>query len=322
MKAIVNHEYGAPDDLKLQEIDKPGVGEDSVLVRVRAASVNPYDWHVLRGLPYFVRLTEGLRRPKHPIRGVDVAGLVEAVGEKVTAFQPGDEVFGGRSGAFAEYVCGVERNFTTKPAGLSFEQAAAIPMAGCTALQALREAGRLELGQSVLINGAAGGVGTFAVQIAKAMGGRVTGVCSTPNIELVKSIGADEVIDYTVDDFTRGNRQYDLILQLAGNQSLSGLRCALRRHGTLVLVGGGNDGNLLGPLATPVRAFILSRFVSQRLLPFLAKLRTKDMDYLTELVVAGKVTPVIGRTYSLSEVPEAIRYVQTGHSHGKTVITV
>lgn len=322
MKAIVNHEYGAPDDLKLQEIDKPAIGEDSVLVRVRTASVNPYDWHILRGWPYFVRLTEGLRRPKHPVPGVDVAGHVEAVGENVTLFQPGDEVFGGRSGAFAEYVCGAERNFTPKPAGLSFEQAAAIPMAGCTALQALREAGRLEPGQSVLINGAAGGIGTFAVQIAKAMGGHVTGVCSTPNVELVKSIGADEVIDYTVDDFTLGNRHYDLILQLAGTQSLAALRRALGSDGTLVLVGGGNDGSLLGPLATPVRAFILSRFASQRLLPFLAKLRTEDMDYLAELVEAGRVTPVIGRTYSLSEVPEAIRYVETGHSRGKTVITV
>ncbi|MDX6400029.1 MAG: hypothetical protein QOF27_635 [Gaiellaceae bacterium] len=322
MKAIVNHEYGSPADLKLQEIDKPAVGEDSVLVRVRAASVNPYDWHILRGLPYFVRLSEGLRRPKHPVPGVDVAGQVEAVGENVTRFKPGDEVFGGRSGAFAEYVCGVERNFTPKPASLSFEQAAAIPMAGCTALQGLRDAGQLQPGQAVLINGAAGGIGTFAVQIAKALGGEVTGVCSTANVELVNSIGADEVIDYTVDDFTLGNRQYDLILQLAGNQSLSDLRRALGPNGTLVLVGGGDDGNLLGPLATPVRAFIVSRFVSQRLLPFLAKLRTKDMVFVTELIEAGKVTPVIGRTYPLSEVPEAIRHVETGHARGKTVITV
>jgi NADPH:quinone reductase-like Zn-dependent oxidoreductase len=321
MKAIVNDEYGSPEDLGLQEIERPAIGEDSVLVRVRAASVNPYDWHLMRGLPYFVRLSEGLRRPKNPVPGVDVAGRVEAVGENVTRFQPGDEVFGGRSGAFAEYVCGVERNFTPKPAALSFEQAAAIPMAGCTALQALRDAGRLQPGQRVLINGAAGGIGTFAVQIAKAMGGNVTGVCSTTNVDLVNSIGADEVIDYTVDDFALGELRYDLILDLVGNRSLSELRRALTPKGTLVLVGGGG-GNLLGPLAVPVRAFVLTRFVSQRLLPFLAKLRTKDMDFLTELIEAGKITPVIGRTYPLSDVPEAIRYVETGHARGKIVITV
>ncbi len=321
MKAIVNHEYGSPDELELQEIEKPAIGEDSVLVRVRAASVNPYDWHLMRGLPYFVRLSEGLRRPKHPVLGVDVAGHVEAVGENVTQFQPGDEVFGGRSGAFAEYVCGVERNFTPKTAGLSFEQAAAIPMAGCTALQALRDAGQLQPGQSVLVNGAGGGIGTFAVQIAKAMGGEVTGVCSTSNVDLVSSIGADEVVDYTAGGFTEAKRQYDLIIDLVGNRSLSDLRRALTPKGTLVLVGGGG-GNLLGPLADPIRAFVLSRFVSQRLLPFLAKLRTTDMVFLTELIGAGKVSPVIGRTYPLSEVPDAIRHVETGHARGKTVITV
>ena len=321
MKAIVNREYGPPEDLKLQELEKPALGEDSVLVRVRAASVNPYDWHVVRGLPYFVRLSEGLRRPKHPIPGVDVAGEVEAVGENVARFQPGDEVFGGRSGAFAEYVCGVERNFTSKPPALSFEQAAAIPMAGCTALQALRDAGRLQPGQTVLVNGAAGGIGTFAVQIAKAMGGNVTGVCSTPNVELVNSIGADEVVDYTLDDFTRGKQKYDLIVDLVGNRSLADVRRVLMREGTLVLVGGGG-GNWLGPLAGPARAFVVSRFVSQRLLPFLAKLRTNDMDFLTELIEAGRITPVIGRTYPLGETPDAIRHVETGHARGKTLITM
>ena len=321
MQAIINHEYGPPEDLKLQELEKPTIGEDSVLVRVRAASVNPYDWHVLRGLPYLVRLSEGLRRPKHPIPGVDLAGEVEGVGANVTRFQPGDEVFGGRSGSFAEYLCGVERNFTPKPPALSFEQAAAIPMAGCTALQALRDAGRLQPGQRVLINGAAGGIGTFAVQIARAMGAEVTGVCSTPNVELVNSIGADEVIDYTVDDFAKGKRQYDLIIDLVGNRSLSDLRRALTREGTVVLAGVGG-GNWLGPLADPARAFVVSRFVSQRLLPFLAKLRTKDMVFLTELIEDGKLTPVIGRTYSLSETPDAIRHVETGHARGKTLITV
>ena len=321
MQAIINHEYGPPEDLKLQELEKPTIGEDSVLVRVRAASVNPYDWHVLRGLPYLVRLSEGLRRPKHPIPGVDLAGEVEGVGANVTRFQPGDEVFGGRSGSFAGYLCGVERNFTPKPPALSFEQAAAIPMAGCTALQALRDAGRLQPGQRVLINGAAGGIGTFAVQIARAMGAEVTGVCSTPNVELVNSIGANEVVDYTVDDFAKGKRQYDLIIDLVGNRSLSDLRRALTREGTVVLVGGGG-GNWLGPLADPARAFVVSRFVSQRLLPFLAKLRTKDMVFLTELIEDGKLTPVIGRTYSLSETPDAIRHVETGHARGKTLITV
>jgi len=321
MQAIVNRDYGPPDDLKLERLEKPTVGEDSVLVRVRAASVNPYDWHVLRGLPYVVRLTEGLRRPKHPIPGVDVAGQVEAVGANVTRFQPGDEVFGGRSGAFAEYLCGVERNFTPKPPALSFEQAAAIPMAGCTALQALRDAGRLQSGQTVLINGAAGGIGTFAVQIAKAMGGNVTGVCSTPNVELVNSIGADEVVDYTLDDFAQGKQKYDLIVDLVGNRSLGDLRRVLTREGVLVLVGGGG-GNWLGPLAGPARAFVVSRFVSQRLLPFLAKLRTKDMVFLTELIETGKLTPVLGRTYPLNEAPDAIRHVETGHARGKTLITL
>jgi NADPH:quinone reductase-like Zn-dependent oxidoreductase len=268
-----------------------------------------------------VRLSEGLRRPKRPIPGVDVAGRVEAVGDNVTRFQPGDEVFGGRSGSFAEYLCGVERNFTPKPPALSFEQAAAIPMAGCTALQALRDAGRLQPAQSVLINGAAGGIGTFAVQIAKAMGGNVTGVCSTPNVELVNSIGADAVVDYTLDDFAHGKQKYDLIVDLVGNRSLGDLRRVLTREGVLVLVGGGG-GNWLGPLAGPVRAFVVSRFVSQRLLPFLAKLRTKDMVLLTELIEAGKLTPVIGRTYPLSEAPDAIRHVETGHARGKTLITV
>jgi NADPH:quinone reductase and related Zn-dependent oxidoreductases len=239
----------------------------------------------------------------------------------VTRFQPGDEVFGGRSGAFAEYLCGVERNFTPKPPALSFEQAAAIPMAGCTALQALRDAGRLQPAQSVLINGAAGGIGTFAVQIAKAMGGNVTGVCSTPNVELVNSIGADAVVDYTLDDFAHGKQKYDLIVDLVGNRSLGDLRRVLTREGVLVLVGGGG-GNWLGPLAGPARAFVVSRFVSQRLLPFLAKLRTKDMVFLTELIEAGKLTPVIGRTYPLSEAPDAIRHVETGHARGKTLITV
>jgi NADPH:quinone reductase-like Zn-dependent oxidoreductase len=313
---------GSPDQLELQEIDKPAVGDDGVLVRVRAASVNPYDWHLMRGLPYVVRLTEGLRKPKHSVPGVDVAGHVEAVGESVTQFRPGDEVFGGRVGAFAEYVCGGENRFVPKPPGLTFEQAAAIPIAGCTALQGLRDRGQLQPGQKVLINGAAGGVGTFAVQIAKALGGDVTGVCSTRNVDLVRSIGADRVVDYTVEDFTRGGQRYELILDLVGNRSLPDLRRALTPKGTLVLSGGGVGGRWLGPLALMLRAMVLSRFMGQRMLPFLAKLRRDDLVVLKELIEAGKVTPVIDRAYPLSEAAEAIRHLEAGHARGKVVITV
>jgi len=320
LKAVVGTEYGSPDDLELQEIDKPVVDGDGVLVRVRATSVNPLDWHFMRGLPYFVRLTAGLRRPKRSVPGVDVAGHVEAVGENVTQFQPGDEVFGSRGGAFAEYVCGGERNFVAKPVGLTFEQAAAVPGAGCTALQALRDRGQIQPGQRVLINGAAGGVGTFAVQIAKAFGADVTGVCSTRNVDMVRSIGADQVIDYTREDFTRVGQRYDLILDAVGNRSLSDFRRALTPKGTLVLVGGGS-GRLLGPLALPLRALVVSPFVGQRLLPFLAKVSKEDLVVLKELIEAGKVTPVIDRTYPLSEAPEAIRYLEAGHAQGKVVIT-
>jgi NADPH:quinone reductase-like Zn-dependent oxidoreductase len=321
MKAIANHEYGPPEDLELREIDKPELDVDAVLVRVRASSVNPADWHIMRGLPYLVRLSEGLRRPRRSVPGVDLAGEVEAVGESVTEFQPGDEVFGGRNGAFAEYVRGAERNFVPKPAGLTFEQAAAVPIAGCSALQALRDRGDLQPGQRVLINGAAGGVGTFAVQIAKAFGAHVTGVCSTRNVELVRSIGADEVIDYTAADFAGSGRRYDLIVDAVGNRSLGDCRRALTPKGTLVLVGGGG-GRWLGPLALPLRAAVMSRFVSQRLRPFLAQIKKPDLVVLKELIEAGKVTPVIDRTYPLSDTPEAIRYLEAGHARGKVVITV
>ncbi len=322
MKAIVGTEYGSPDGLQLQDLDKPAVDGDGVLVRVRAASVNPLDWHVMRGLPYLVRLTEGLRRPKRSVRGVDVAGHVEAVGENVTEFQPGDEVFGAKGGAFAEYVCAGEKNFLVpKPVGLTFEQAAAVPVAGTTALQALRDKGQIQSGQRVLINGAAGGVGTFAVQIAKAFGADVTGVCSTRNVDLVRSIGADQVIDYTREDFIRSGQRYDLILDAVGNRSLSDFRRALTPKGTLVLVGGG-DGRWLGPLALPLRALVLSRFVGQRMLLLLAKNNKEDLVVLKELIEAGKVTPVIDRTYPLSETPEAVRYLEAGHARGKVVITV
>lgn len=322
MQAIVNRKYGSPDDLRLEEIDRPALGDDDVLVRVQAASVNPLDWHFMRGLPYLGRPTLGLRKPKRPILGVDAAGQVEAVGKNVTQFRPGDEVVGaGRSGSVAEYTCGSEKDFAPKSASLSFEQAAAIPIAGVTALQALRDQGRLQPAQSVLINGAAGGVGTFAVQIAKALGGDVTGVCSTRNIDLVRSLGADQVVDYTGEDFAQSGRRYDLVLDLVSNRSLSDLRRALSPKGTLVLSGGGG-GRLLGPLPLILGALVRSPFVSQRMLTFLAKVHRESLVDLMELIEAGKVTPVIDRTYPLSEAPAAIRYLEAGHARGKVIITV
>jgi NADPH:quinone reductase-like Zn-dependent oxidoreductase len=322
MKAIVNRKYGSPDELKLEEIDKPAPADDEVLVRVRAASVNPLDWHFMRGLPYLGRPMLGLRKPKRPILGVDAAGQVEAVGKNVTQFRPGDEVVGaGRSGSLAEYTCGSEKDFAPKSASLSFEQAAAIPIAGVTALQALRDHGRLQPAQSVLINGAAGGVGTFAVQIAKALGGDVTGVCSTRNIDLVRSLGADQVVDYSGEDFAQSGRRYDLVLDLVSNRSLSDLRRALSPKGTLVLSGGGG-GRLLGPIPLILGALVRSPFVSQRMLTFLAQVHRESMADLMELIEAGKVTPVIDRTFPLSEAAEAVRYLETGHARGKVVITV
>ena len=327
LQAIVGSEYGPPDGLRLREIERPPVGDDGVLVRVRAASVNPADWHLLRGEPYFARLVVGLRRPKKIVPGIDAAGVVEEVGAAVTGFRAGDEVFGGPGGAFAEYCRGVETDFARKPPGLTFEQAAAVPVAGCTALQALRDQGMLEPGQTVLVNGAAGGVGTFAVQIAKALGGDVTGVCSTSNVELVRSIGADHVVDYTVENFAEGGRRYDLILHVAGNRSLPDLRRALAPRGTLVLVGGGvgrdaGSGGLLGPMRQSLRAVALSPFVGQRLRMFVAKVRGADLAALAELIEAGKVTPVIDRAYPLAETSEALRYLEAGHARGKVVVTV
>lgn len=322
MKAIVNDNYGSPDELELAEVDKPALNPDGVLVRVRAASVNPYDWHLMRGLPYLVRVSEGLRRPKLAIKGVDLAGVVEAVGENVTELRPGDEVFGGSAGAFAEYACGKEKGLAPKPAGITFEQAAAVPIAGFTALQALRDRGQLEAGQRVLVNGAAGGVGTFAVQIAKAFGAEVTGVCSTRNLELVRSLGADHVIDYTADDFTKQGRRYDLILDAVGNRSLRRLRRVLAPKGRLVLVGGGNGGRWIAPVLGPIKAVLLSPFVSQELKPMLATRKKEDLLTLKEMIEAGQITPVIDRTYPLTETPEAIRYLEAGHARGKVVIAV
>lgn len=318
MKAIVQERYGSPDVLALREIEKPVMGEDGVLVRVRAASANPLDL-TMRGRPYFVRLFTGVRRPKKPVPGVDVAGIVEAVGEKVTRIQPGDEVFGSCDGAFAEYVCGRERNFAPKPAGITFEQAASIPVAGCTALQAVRDHGRLQPEQWVLINGASGGVGTFTVQLAKAFGGHVTAVCSAGNLDLVRSIGADRVLDYTREDFTRGGQRYDLVIDNVGNRSVSDLRRLLTPKGTLVLVGAGSASS---GLARVLKALAMSRFVRQRLVFFIAKIRNEDLVALKELIEAGKVTPIVDRTYPLREAAEALRYLETRHARAKVAITV
>jgi len=290
-----------------------------VLVRVRATSVNPFDWHSLRGQPYIMRMGGGLRRPTQTVLGIDVAGIVEAVGRDVTDRQPGDEVFGVRSGAFAEYVSG--RNFVPKPAGLTFEQAAAVPVAGLTALQGLRDKGGVQPGQQVLIYGAGGGVGTFAVQIAKAMGAEVTGVTSTANVDMVRSIGADQVIDYTREDFTRSGQRYDVILDIGAKRPLLKLRRGLAPNGTLVLVGG-SRGNWIGPVARALGALVLSRFASQTLRPFLSDVNKVDLLALKDLIDAGKVRPVIDRTYPLSETAEAIRYLETGRARGKLVITV
>ncbi len=321
MKAIVNTEYGSPDDLKLEEIERPTLEPDRVLVRVRAASVNAGDWRIMRGQPVLFRpMMGGLRRPHTGVRGGDVAGTVEAVGEDVTELQPGDEVFGAARGTFAEYASAAAQGLAPKPATLTFEEAAAIPVAGVTALQALRDRGRIQAGQSVLVNGAAGGVGTFSVQIAKAFGADVTGVCSTQNVELVGSIGADDVVDYTVEDFSRNGKRYDLIVDNVGNRSVRTLRRALTPKGTLVVVGG-QGGRLLGPVGHLAAAFVVNRFVSQQLAPFIADINREDLLVLKELVEAGKIRPVIDRTYPLREAPEAIRYVETGHARAKVVIT-
>jgi len=321
VRAIVQDRYGSPDLLELREVKKPAVEDDGVLVSVRAAAVNPLDWHMSRGKPFIGRMLMGLRRPKNPIRGVDLAGIVEAVGGTVTQFRPGDEVFGMHTGAFAEYVCGKERHFVPKPPRLTFEQAAAVPVAAETALQGLRDKGGMRAGQKILINGASGGIGTFAVQLAKAFGTEVTGVCSTRNVELVRSLGADRVVDYTKEDFTRTGQRYDLILDNAGNRLLSDCRRALTPTGTIVLAGqSGRETPSILPFLT---AGLVSRFMrGQKLVSFISNHRKEDLVLLKELMEAGKVTPVVDRTYPLREVPEAIRYVGTGHARAKVVITV
>lgn len=321
MKAIVYHQYGSPAVLKCEEIEKPIAGDDEVLIKLCAASVNPLDWHFLRGKPLAARvMMAGLRKPKHKILGCDIAGRIESVGRNVKQFQPGDEVFGAKSlGAFAEYVCVAEDRLVRKPAGLSFEAAAAVPVAAVTALQGLRDKGRIQEGHKVLVDGASGGVGTFAVQIAKSFGAEVTAVCSTNKLDRARSLGADQVIDYTREDFTQSGQRYDLILAAnAYHHSIFDYRRALSPNGIYVLAGGGGvqllQGLLLGPL--------LSRMGSKKMRFVAAKPNQKDLVVLKDLLETGKVVPVIDRTYPLSDVPEALRYLEEGHARGKVVITI
>ncbi|CAN5740759.1 NAD(P)-dependent alcohol dehydrogenase [soil metagenome] len=323
MKAIARDTYGPPDVLELRNIDRPEIGDDEVLVHVHAAGVGRDVWHVMTGLPYPLRLAGyGLRAPKNPVIGSDVAGVVEAVGKNVTRFEPGDEVFGIGKGSYAEYAIALEAKLAPKPSNLTYEQAAVLAISGSTALQALRDHGRVEQGQKVLIIGASGGVGTFAVQIARSYGAEVTGVCSTTKVEMVRSIGAEHVIDYTREDFAGGEQRYDLILDIGGNSSLARLRRALTPNGTLIITGGETGGRWLGGTDRQLRALALSPFVGQKLGTFVARENYEDLIVLIELIESGKVRPVIDRTYPLSEVPEAIRYLEQGHAQGKVVITV
>ena len=323
MKAIVHRCYGPPDVIRYEEIAKPTAAAGEILVRVHAASVNPLDWHYLEGTPYVLRIDAGFGRPDDPRLGVDYAGTVEAVGRNVTRFKPGDEVFGGRFGALAEYIVAREdRAVALKPANATFEQAAAVAIAGVTALQALRDKGHLHAGENVLINGASGGVGTFAVQLAKSFGATVTGVCSTKNVELVRSIGADHVIDYTREDFTQGAQRYDLIIDNVATHSLLDYRRVLKPNGVYVMVGSTDPGHWFGWLSKPIQAWILSAFTSQRFGMIFAELKQNDLTTLATFMRDGKLTPVIDRTYQLSEAGEALRYLEKGHARGKVVVTV
>ena len=322
MKAIVYRRFGQPDVLEIEEIDKPAVPDDGVLVRVQVVSVNPVDWYPMTGTPYVARIEFGLLKPKDGRPGVDFAGTVESVGKDVTRFKPGDEVFGGKSGALAEYVCVAEgRAIATKPSNLTFEEAASLPVAGVTALQGLRDKGRIRAGQKVLINGASGGVGTFAVQIAKAFGAEVTGVCSPRNVDLVRSIGADYVIDYTKEDFTRGATRYDLMLDIAGSKSWSECKRVLAPDASFVVVGGAKKGALLGPLSHALRVRLSARGTTQNVVWFfLANLTQQDLLVLKEMAEQGKLKPVIDRRFAFSETREALRYLGTGHARGKVVV--
>ena len=321
MKAIVYRTYGPPDVLHLEDVEKPSPGDDEVLIKIRATAANPMEYHLMGGT-YIMRPMTGLLKPKPTRPGVDLAGEVEAIGKNVTRFRPGDAVFGVARGAFAEYACAPENKLAVKPVNVTFEQAAAIPVAGSTALQGLRDKGRIQADQSVLINGAAGGVGTFAVQIAKAFGAEVTGVCTTGSVDLVRSIGADHVIDYTHDDVTRGAMRYDLIFDCVGNHSLAAWRRVMPAKGTFVAAGVRPGGRRTGPLSYLLKLYVSSRFVSQSVVFFVASITPADLTILKELAEANKVTPVIDRRFSLSEAPEAIGYLKHGHTRGKVVMTV
>jgi NADPH:quinone reductase-like Zn-dependent oxidoreductase len=321
MKAIVQDRYGSADVLRLEDIDTPVVRGGEVLIRVGAASAFIGDWHMMTGTPYAIRMVSGLRAPKQHVLGQDLAGTAEAVGDGVTGFRSGDEVFGAGVGAFAEYATARPDRLAPKPTNLSFEEAATVPTTGCTALQGIRDVGKVQAGQRVLVIGAAGGVGSFAVQIAKAFGAHVTGVCSTSKIELVRSIGADEVIDYTQEEIVDGTRRYEVIFDTAGNREASYLRQAITSKGTLVLAGGEGGGRWLG-MGRVMRAKAISPFVGQKMTNFLGRPKAKDLLVLKDLIEAGRVTPVIGATYPLSDVPDAIRELGTGHGRGKVVITM
>jgi NADPH:quinone reductase-like Zn-dependent oxidoreductase len=321
MKAAVHDSYGSPDVVELREIEQPELTDDGVLVRVRASSVNPADWYGVAGRPYVARVLSGLRKPKTNKMGVDFAGTVEAVGKDVTGLRPGDEVFGGRTGAFAEYVCAV-KGVVLKPANLTFEQAGAVGVAGLTALQGLRDKGQIQPGQKVLINGASGGVGTFAVQIAKALGAEVTAVCSTRNVDLARSLGADHVVDYTREDFTRSDRRYDLLFDVAGSRSWSACRRVLNPKATFVVVGAPKGGRLLGPLGRIAKLRLAGLPSSRKVVFFIAKFNKADLEVLRELLESGKVTPVVDRRYELREAADALRYLEEGHAQGKIVLTM
>ena len=323
MKAIVQERFGPPDTLRLVDTDPPEVGVDDVLIRVRAAALNPADWHILRGDPLVARLMGiGLTKPKIPVAGSDAAGVVETAGANVQGLQPGEEVFGFVRGAFAEYACAAQDKVVPKPASLTFEQAAALPIAATTALRGIRDVGAVKPGQRVLVNGASGGVGSFAVQIAAALGAEVTGVCSTGNVELVRSLGASHVIDYTTQDFTDGDVKYDVILDNVSSLPLTRLRGVLTEKGTLVLNGGGTPGHVFGPIGTILKAVVVNLFVSQRLRPLPSKTDRQELLDVTGLVEDGKLTPVVDRTYPLADTAEGVRHMEQGHTRGKAIVTI
>lgn len=323
MKAVVYRCYGSPEVLKVEQVEKPTPADNQVLVKVHAASINPLEWHYMRGTPYLMRAEAGMGFPQDPRLGVDFSGTVEEIGKGVTKFKPGDEVFGGRDGALGEYVVVRESaSIVPKPTNLTFEQAAAIPIAAVTALQGLRDVGKIHAGQKVLINGASGGVGTFAVQIAKSYGAEVTGVCSTRNVDLVKSLGADHVIDYTREDFTQGTQHYDVIFDAVGNHSLSEYRRVMTPQGIFVIVGGPSTDPWIGPLIMPLKAKLVAPFVSQKFEFFLADINPQDLQVLAGMAQSGKLTPVIDKTYPMSDIQTAMRYLETGHARGKVAVQV